>query len=231
MLLFALLFVAPSVAVADTLGCAGGGLLLGAVGSQIGGGVGNKVFTGLGLLMGCSAGSRIEDGTYGKAAPTVTRKVTIVNAGGYQDTHRHDYGHHDDYRGRERRPSYFEDGYEEHRRSNIRPAVYTVEDVVEKPKKEPFGPTVFNYTSEKMIHPDCKTENPGADGWCLKRKAKILWNEQLACEGNVTTNVKPKVPCTAGKYNPGQWAGVYIRLGNELIARQAKIQGNVAIPE
>lgn len=224
MLLFALLFVAPSVAVADTLGCAGGGLLLGAVGSQIGGGVGNKVFTGLGLLMGCSAGSRIEDGTYGKAAPTVTRKVTIVNAGGYQDTHRHDYGHHDDYRGRERHPSYFEDGYEEHRRSNIRPAVYTVEDVVEKPKKQPFGPTVFNYTAEKMIHRDCKTKNPGRDGYCLLAKAEDLALEQKVCDGKADGAAISKL-CPMGKYNPGQWAGVYRRLGSELVAKQNEMNG------
>lgn len=82
------------------------------------------------------------------------------------------------------------------------------------------GPTVGNYTAEKMINPDCKTRNPGKDGHCLLGKAKGLEREQLACNGEVDDAV-----CPVGKYNPGLWAGIYTRLGNELVAKQIEMQG------
>lgn len=83
------------------------------------------------------------------------------------------------------------------------------------------GPSVYNYTEEKMIHPDCKTKNPGADGHCLVDKAKDLWREQRACNDKKIVDAI----CPVGKYNPGLWAGIYQRLGNELIAMQNEMQG------
>lgn len=53
---------------ADTLGCAGGGIVGGGIGYAIGQAISTKAANGLGiigLIGGCNTGSRMEDGTYG----------------------------------------------------------------------------------------------------------------------------------------------------------------------
>ena len=81
------------------------------------------------------------------------------------------------------------------------------------------GPKVSNYRDEPMVHPSCKTGNYGADGVCLGNLVDGLANEQRACEGKTTNAVCPKA------YNPGKWAGIYIRLSNDLAIRQREEQG------
>lgn len=234
-ILVAMLAIAPSLAVADTLGCAGGALLLGAIGAQIGGGVVPKILATTGAFAGCSAGSRLEDGTYGvQQAPTVTRTVTLVSSGVPVSTYSRPCPEY-------REPSGYlmKEGYRtaqtggvtrdgcEQRVQNVSQAVYRIEETRAPPKKQ-FGPTVHNYTEEVRIHPACKTENPGADGNCLQRMYKGLVLEQLACNGETVfvtiRGTKTKVLCPRD-YNPGQWAGVYDRLGKELVARQNEMQG------
>lgn len=54
---------------ADTIGCAGGGVVGGGVGYAIGNVISAKAAAGLaviGMIGGCSTGSRMEDGTYGQ---------------------------------------------------------------------------------------------------------------------------------------------------------------------
>lgn len=74
-----LAFLAPSFAVAAEIGCAVGGIVGGAIGSQIGGGNVPKILTVIGALGGCSAGSKIENGTYGQPVDV----VVIRQPGGY----------------------------------------------------------------------------------------------------------------------------------------------------
>lgn len=78
------------------------------------------------------------------------------------------------------------------------------------------GPTVNNYLDEPLVHKACKTGNYGHDGKCLLNFVPALVKEQRDCESG------------GGKcyqYNAGKWAGIYTRLGNDLVARQKEEQG------
>lgn len=78
------------------------------------------------------------------------------------------------------------------------------------------GPTVSNYLDEPMVHKSCKTGNYGHDGKCLLNFVPALVKEQRDCESG------------GGKcyqYNAGKWAGIYTRLGNDLLLRQKEEQG------
>lgn len=240
------LLFAPSIAFADTLGCAVGALVLGGIGAQIGGGVVPKILATTGAFAGCSAGSRIEDGTYGvQQAPIVTRTVTVVNSGTPAATYsgtpaptqgvpcpehwEGTYLMREGYQRAQKNGGITRDGCGGVQRvQNVSQAVYTTTETRQAPPQKQFGPTVHNYAEEVRIHPACKTENPGADGNCLLRMYKGLVLEQLACNGETVfvtiRGAKTKVLCPKD-YNAGLWAGVYDRLGKELVARQTEMQG------
>lgn len=260
-LVVVLVALAPSFAFADTIGCAAGGLLGGLVGSQIGGGVGQKIFTGLGLVMGCSAGSRIEDGTYGRNAEEV---VYVPSQSPYPYPPQYGYGNvvcdktpkqgmyppgpglcNDPDSGGE---TTYEDLLRRARQRAERagnygqPAVYTQpapvayapqqqavsysQSIWERPEKRQqktetkkavvVGPTISNYREEPMIHHKCKTGNYGHDGSCLINLVPALVKEQKACEADGTK---------CYQYNAGKWAGIYQRLGNDLLEQQKVVQG------
>ncbi|MFZ2303916.1 MAG: hypothetical protein WAV98_03990 [Minisyncoccia bacterium] len=233
LVLLLLTVVVPTFATASGLRCAEGALAGGGLGSLLGGGRGQIAFEVFGALVGCDTATSFEE-----PRTTVTRRVTVVNSGGYNQYNQHAnpayrYGNNNPCQGHWE-GTYYTDGYQRSRQSggitrdgcraeyvsNINPAVYTVDEVIEKPIAKVVGPTVYNYTEEKMIHPSCKTENPGADGNCLLGKVPGLRLEQLACDGKTTKTV-----CPTPKYNPGLWAGIYFRLGKELVAKQIKMQG------
>lgn len=90
LLLVVALFVGiPSFASADTLGCVGGALVGGVLGSKIGGGkTVPLVMTVLGASAGCNVGSRVEDGTYGQP----TEEVVVVNQPSYPTQYGGGYG-------------------------------------------------------------------------------------------------------------------------------------------
>lgn len=217
-----LLAVLPSTVFADDIGGLAGAATLGGVLSNVGGGYGRSLLVVAGVIKGWSIGSDLEDGTYGQPAPTVTRKVMIVDAG-YQDAYQYDHAPYGNHHETHRRSSYFEDGYEQHRGRSTRPAAYMIEEVTEKTAVKPYGPTVDNYTEyDWPVTPrDCNvmSVNYGEAGNCLLRHEKDLALQQKACDGKTKT-----ATCPTG-YNAGIWAGVYRRLGNELIAKQIAEQG------
>jgi hypothetical protein len=111
-----------------------------------------------------------------------------------------------------------------------------VEKVASKAVVDNQGVTVDNYWNSPMIHPACKVLNEetglplnhGADGKCLLRKAEVLRGEQLKCDciAGEGTACSATYACPK-KYNPGVWAGIYDRIGNELVELQQKEQAGV----
>lgn len=261
-ILVVLIALAPSLAFADTIGCAAGGVLGGLLGSQIGGGVGQKIFTGLGLVMGCSAGSRIEDGTYGKNAEEVVYITQPQQQAPMQYQPQGGYGYgnvvcdktpkqgmyppgpglcndpdsggettYDDLVKRaQRRAGYYQPppayyappqpvSYATPQQVSFPPNLWERPESRQKAevkKSAVVGPTVSNYRDDPMVHPKCKTGNYGHDGVCLINLVPALVKEQKACEADGTK---------CYQYNAGKWAGIYQRLGNDLLEQQKVVQG------
>jgi len=220
-----------SFASASALRCAEGGLVGGGLGSLLGGGNGKLAFEVFGALVGCDIATSQEPQT------VVTRRVVAVSGppamypGQYQRA-----GYRQSSYGNMPCPAHWEGGYfmqEGYRRNHnqggvtrdgcghsmIQPANYVVQETTTRQVERVDGPTVGNYTEDKYIRPSCKTGNPGADGKCLLRFVESLALEQKACEGETSKTACPKA------YNPGKWAGIYYRLGNELVAKQKELQG------
>lgn len=250
-IIIAVLFVlAPTFAFAGTLGCVGGGLTLGGIGSLIGGGKVPVVLAVIGGIMGCEAGSEIENDTYGRQAPTVTRTVTLASGGvASVPTDRPcpehwdwagSYHMREGYRRDPRSGGVTRDGCAPQRVQSVNPAVYRITETREQkktpPPELPFGINVDNYRESGLIHKDCKSrvENPGRDGNCLQRKAKLLKLQQLACNNGGSLLVKnkgekKKIDCPEWEVSPGQLAFIYTSLAELLITEQKKLQGGMEI--
>ncbi|MBI5798685.1 MAG: hypothetical protein HZB10_02025 [Candidatus Yonathbacteria bacterium] len=226
-IIIAILFtLAPAFATADTLGGLAGCGVGAGLGSLIGSGAGTTAAQIILCLGGANVGSRLEDGTYGvENTPTVTRTYRTVPAYSGSPCPAHWEGNYfmrEGYR-RAQQGGITRDGC-----GNVQQG-YIVQEVVTTPRSKVLGPTVRNYLGEPMIHVLCKTGNPGADGNCLLRNVEHLALEQKACEclGDESKNceVPESIAICPTDYNPGMWAGIYLRLGKELIARQKALQG------
>lgn len=92
-ILLVLLFVSPSFAVADTLGGLAGGAVGVGLGSLVGGGQGKLAAQVLLGIVGASAGSRMEDGTYGASSEEYEDVVLVQNPSyGHRSYGAHGYG-------------------------------------------------------------------------------------------------------------------------------------------
>ena len=219
-----MLLVCIPEANASGIRCIEGGIVGGAAGSLIGNGWGKVAAEVLGVVAGCDIATRNESQT-----TTTTRTVTVVPGGGYGNSYHNDYGrrapcidyrdcreHSGSYQGASNSGNYF-----------TRDEPYrVVTTTVEKPAvRQATHPTVSNYLQyDWPVTPagcNMKTGNAGVDGVCLLSHENDLILLQRACMGKTNEIVCPKDL----NYNPGEWAGIYHNLGNELIAEQERIQG------